>query len=761
MSGINTNVNSLYAQASLSNNQVSQTTAMLQLSTSKRINSARDDSAGLAISTTMNTSVRGMAVAIRNASDGISLAQTAESSLGSMTNLLQRMRELVVQAANGTLASVNKDNIQIEINQLKEEINVISKTTNFNGIKVFDGSTFDCDLQTNKNVGDTVKLKFDTINSSTLGAAKRAALSGIGYSNLDVVPGHLNNGLYAGDLIINGVTIETSIDADDQASTSDKASSAIAKAAAINRSKLQTGVEAIVGKTVASGHSMVAGLKGLSGVVHINGVATETITLTGNTAIDRSAAVLAINHMAGQTGVRAVDTGGDSTGVQLVADDGRNIVCSLSGDPLFSASCIGVTGSVDPQKASIFSGTVMLQSHNQQPIQIATTDVGNITHSGFAVSEYEPDKSYVCTARRPLAVGAPVVTASGLRYDMSLSPPVTLHDGDIKINGYTIHASLAADDTASDASVSTSLKEGSAIAIAAAINKMSDKTGVIAKPNPNTIVGKQFYPDWGKGAPFNNQTVGNLFINGSSIHINLPSPPKKSDVLEQINAYSGQTGVIASDNGTGITLIAEDGRNVTVRSNGGGDPGIDPGNLGIGDYGVWYNPNDPDGDGGRDVDDPDDYMVFTSYASVSLKSDKPFEIKGGETSHSLQQIKQLGFQEGLFGGDENGVKIQTVDITTDWNLSDAFIAIDGTLKQISDMRSDLGAVQNRLANAIENLTSSQINTDVSASRISDTDYGVAATALARSQIINQASTAMLAQSNQQPQLILQLLKGNG
>ena len=103
---------------------------------------------------------------------------------------------------------------------------------------------------------------------------------------------------------------------------------------------------------------------------------------------------------------------------------------------------------------------------------------------------------------------------------------------------------------------------------------------------------------------------------------------------------------------------------------------------------------------------------------------------------------------------------QNVDITTDWNLSDSFIAIDGALKQISDMRSDLGAIQNRLTSAIENLTSTKTNTDVSASRISDTDYGLSVTAMARAQIINQAATAMLAQSNQQPQMILQLLKNN-
>lgn len=760
MVGINTNVNSLYAQASLSSNQVAQTTAMQQLSTSKRINSARDDSAGLAISTTMNTSVRGMAVAIKNASDGISLAQTAESSLGSVTNLLQRMRELVVQAANGTLNSTNKDNIQIEINQLKQEINTISKTTNFNGIKIFDGSTFNLDLQTNNNVGDVVKMKFDTVNSDTLGAGKRAGLSGIGYSNLEVLPGQLNDGLLAGDLIINGISIESSIDADDKSSISDKSSSAISKAAAINRLKNLTGVEAIVGKTIASGFSMVSGIQGSNGIVQINGVSTEKITITGNTEKDRKSAVEAINNISGQTGVRAVNTGGDGTGVQLIADDGRNIVCKTIGDNNFIGSAIGVNGTNDPLKSSIFTGSIILQSHNNSNIKIGTTDVGNITHSGFVVSDYEPNKSYVCTARRPMAVGEPIISGTGIAYDISSSPPMTLHDGDIKINEYTIPASLAADDLASDNSVSTSIKEGSAIAIAAAINKMSDKTGVIAKPNPNVVVGKQFYPNWGKPLPLNNSIEGDIFINGVSIHIKLTSPPKKNDVVNQINSSSGRTGVIASDNGTGITLIAEDGRNITVRSDGYTDPGIDPGNLGIAADGLWYNGNDPDGDGGRDLDDPDDFMVYTSYSTVSLISDKPFLLAGGDTSKSLENIKQLGFQEGLFGGDENGVKVQNVDITTDWNLSDSFIAIDGALKQISDMRSDLGAIQNRLTSAIENLTSTKTNTDVSASRISDTDYGLSVTAMARAQIINQAATAMLAQSNQQPQMILQLLKNN-
>ena len=136
MTSINTNINALYAQSSLNANTVSQTTSMQQLSTGMRINSAKDDAAGLAITTRMNSNVRGLAVAIRNASDGISMAQTAESSLGSVVNMLQRMRELAVQSVNGTLTSQNRANMQIEVGQLVSEIDNISKTANFNGIKL-------------------------------------------------------------------------------------------------------------------------------------------------------------------------------------------------------------------------------------------------------------------------------------------------------------------------------------------------------------------------------------------------------------------------------------------------------------------------------------------------------------------------------------------------------------------------------------------------------------------------------------------------
>ena len=139
MVSINTNVNALYSNATLAGNQISQTKAMEQLSTGLRINSARDDAAGLAISTKMSSSVRGLATAIKNINDGISLAQIADSSLSSVSNNLQRIRELALQSATGTLSDGNRTNMQLEVSQLISQIDNVSSTTNFNGIKIFAG----------------------------------------------------------------------------------------------------------------------------------------------------------------------------------------------------------------------------------------------------------------------------------------------------------------------------------------------------------------------------------------------------------------------------------------------------------------------------------------------------------------------------------------------------------------------------------------------------------------------------------------------
>ncbi|HID70784.1 MAG TPA: flagellin, partial [Desulfobacterales bacterium] len=133
---INTNVSSLNAQRNLSKSQGDLSKAMQRLSSGLRINSAKDDAAGLAISDRMTSQIRGLNQAARNANDGISLAQTAEGALQETTNIMQRMRELAVQSANDTNSASDRSSLQAEVNQLKQEMNRIAETTEFNGKKL-------------------------------------------------------------------------------------------------------------------------------------------------------------------------------------------------------------------------------------------------------------------------------------------------------------------------------------------------------------------------------------------------------------------------------------------------------------------------------------------------------------------------------------------------------------------------------------------------------------------------------------------------
>lgn len=156
---INTNLMSLNAQRNLSASQGSLATSIQRLSSGLRVNSAKDDAAGLAISERMNAQVRGMDVAQRNAGDAISLAQTAEGSLGQVSDMLQRMRELAVQSANGTNSDSDRTNLQAEYAQLSDEIDRTLSGTTFNGTTLFDAATdFDFQVGTGTSANDTVSI---------------------------------------------------------------------------------------------------------------------------------------------------------------------------------------------------------------------------------------------------------------------------------------------------------------------------------------------------------------------------------------------------------------------------------------------------------------------------------------------------------------------------------------------------------------------------------------------------------------------------
>jgi flagellin len=162
---INTNLLSLNAQRNLSTSQNSLATSMQRLSSGLRINSAKDDAAGLAIATRMDAQIRGINVAIRNANDGISLAQTAEGALSTVTDALQRMRELAVQAQNGSNGTTDRANLDTEYQQLSAEITRIAAQTKFNGIAIVGASAGAQTFQVGANNGDTLTITTTTVTT--------------------------------------------------------------------------------------------------------------------------------------------------------------------------------------------------------------------------------------------------------------------------------------------------------------------------------------------------------------------------------------------------------------------------------------------------------------------------------------------------------------------------------------------------------------------------------------------------------------------
>jgi flagellin len=180
MTVINTNTAALRAQNGSRIAENSLKTAMERLSSGKRINSAKDDAAGLAIASKMTSQIRGMGQAVRNANDGISYAQTAEGALGEVTNMLQRIRELAVQSASGTYGSADRTNLDSEVTELKSQITNILATTEFNGTRIFNssssGTTYTAAsgsvaIQTGVNSGDTVTVSFSSLSDLASGTA--------------------------------------------------------------------------------------------------------------------------------------------------------------------------------------------------------------------------------------------------------------------------------------------------------------------------------------------------------------------------------------------------------------------------------------------------------------------------------------------------------------------------------------------------------------------------------------------------------------
>ena len=700
MSVINTNNNALFAQNSIYQVNKAQSNAMQQLSTGQRINSAKDDAAGLAIATRMTSDINGYAVAVQNSNQGMNMAQTADGALNNVNNILQTMRQLAVQASNGTMTSANRRSTQAEVAQLQKQIDSIAHTTASNGIQLLDGTAGNVILQTGVNQGNTMTMSIGSVQTKDIGIGSLASLTSIQATSTPAA-------LSTGDLLINGVSVPASVATSDTSSSNLNAASSIAKAAAINSVSKDTGVTATVDPTTVGGTSMTAAA--LTGSLTINGVSTATFSTTTDTTISRQLTIQAINNISQETGVTASDSQTATGGVILTAADGRNIQVAFT---TLTQASTGVTA------AGTYGGQIELHSTTASPIEIGTTPSGTITNSGFTVGSYKPNQATV---------------VANLQTQSATAPTSTFDATTMSINGVAIGATLAQDDTASyiDATnAPSSVSTNSSIAIAAAINRQTKLTGVSAVAAPNVITGSSFTASalGAAGLKINGVTIAAAATLGASNTL--------VDSMNAINQYSGQTGVTAVDNGNGLTLTAQDGRNIVIEATSAANAASQ---LGI--------PSAAIGAAAAPV---------TTFGKVQLLSDNKFTVAAG--SAGTTTLENLGFNVGTYGGANNGLKINQIDVSSQSGAQSAITAIDAAISTVSAIQSNVGAYENRLSSTVTNLQSMNTNMSSSRSTIQDTNYSTTTTALARSQIISQAATAMLAQANQSGQTVLSLLK---
>jgi flagellin len=388
---INTNIASINAQRNLDKSQSSNQQALQRLSSGLRINSAKDDAAGLAISTRFTSQIKGLNVAVRNAGDGIALAQTAEGALGSINENLQRIRELAVQSANATNSDVDRDALQSEVDQLIAQVATTAEDTDFNGRKLLDGS-FSATFQVGANAGQTVDVSISELTVDKLGASDASGLSSVGTSS----------GLENGDLIINNVAISPSKAEDDTSSSINKEASAISKAAAINSKSDQTGVTAFANENTAAGSEQVGAAE--TGTLTLNGVAISLSTSTDESG-SRASVVAAINAVSDQTGITAEDSGTAANGVNLSAADGRNIDIAFSG---FTSDAIAASSTGLAAEGTYYSGVTLVADGDVSSIDISGGDGtgnGNLANAGLQAGSYDSGSAQLASTAVTSAEG--------------------------------------------------------------------------------------------------------------------------------------------------------------------------------------------------------------------------------------------------------------------------------------------------------------------------------------------------------------------
>ncbi len=735
---INTNVMSLNAQRNLGTSQSALAKSMQRLSSGLRINSAKDDAAGLGISDRMTSQIRGLNQAVRNSNDGISLAQTAEGALSESTNILQRMRELAVQSANDTNSSSDRTSLQAEVNQLKQEMTRIASTTEFNGKKLLDGSMSNAQFQVGANANQTIAFNIKSAQAADLGNnALNSTNATYGIENATYSGYVANaNGAQMGAVqsaatgtVTNGITSEV-LTVKDPAGIVAGTFTTVANSSAL---AIAAGIHALPGITATASNQVT--LKGVAdggtGTLSIISGAGATVTVGAGVDITNASALLTAITGSGSYATSNFTASLNSTGdgVLINNTDGADIKIEAltNADTTFT-----VTGLSGTTSATAVFGTATASTTTSGKVSVSM-------EAGYTISSSQTNK-YFTSAAVPVNTAVTSVK-SGLTS--------TAAGNGVSLQNLTIIGSTGQKTV-------TVPTDSTAYTIASLVNGESTTTGVTAEARTTA-------------------TISNLSANGtvaftlsgantdSTVNINATvTTADLSSLAQAINDQSGTTSVSAvlSSDKTSIALTQASGYDIKIGNFTHSSAGVAGSTQTVkvqGGEGTATTLTDVAGanatlEAAANSANTDSTVIG---GNVAFSSTGPFNV----SSDIVASAGSL-FSNTVAGSANTStlVKVADVDITTVDSAAAAIKSIDSALSQIDTIRGDLGAIQNRFESTIANLSNVSENLSAARSRIMDADIAQETSAMTKNNILQQAGVAILAQANQAPQLALSLLK---
>lgn len=806
---INTNIASLNAQRNLNSSQSALQTSLQRLSSGLRINSAKDDAAGLAISERFSTQIRGLNQASRNANDGISLAQTGEGALAAVTDNLQRIRELAVQAANSTNSPADRAALNLEVSQRLAEIDRTATQTSFNGQKLLDGNFTAAAFQIGANAGETI-----TVNG--LGNGVRLSATGqIAQATSGVLTSGATNGRIGvtptGTLDFSTAGAAATAGKIDLTFSTSNFAAAVTYVPGTSASQAVTDVahDFSVGATAqVDGFNNQAAIVGydFSGAglaqMNVDGIA---VTLTTNTVNDAGLKTALESQLAGYTvtvngpGDINISKDGSLAAVVISNADANAVTAGFANSAGTAGTAAGATTNAT---MSIDGVAITLNGNNADRAAVAaelttkmqasglgggysaavvgagiviTNATGGAATTAVAITNVDANAAAAGFANAPTGVAGTAASAGN---------PASLNIGGTVVNlnsnygsfaglasaiggamggAYTVSATNAGvvsivRNTTGVASTAVNVTAADANADAAITEVVGGVASGTAGADPVATTNASFFVDGNAvtlNAAYADQAAvataigSQLAAAGYTADFGVTTAGQltiqKTGSLAAVSITGADTNATAAGFAFGTGVVGSSSGSVTLAA----------GALTVGGSAIAAGTYASVADLATYINSNTSGMYATEGAGADagklvLTSSSAITLGGTAATTTL------GFAATSFAANQGSLTTAGVDTVANANLT--IQRIDAALTTVSNLRSTFGAVQNRFESVISSLNATSENLTAARSRIQDTDFAAETAQLTRNQILQQAGTAMLAQANQLPNTVLSLLR---